>query len=87
MSSNKPKKAPKGDYAVGYARPARFERVAIGTDGLGGDVLEEFRLAYALARARDLDFTPAAAWKWVQTGYQLVPGAALPVMAVAEYML
>jgi cytosine/adenosine deaminase-related metal-dependent hydrolase len=62
--------------AVGYARPARFERVALGTDGLGGDVLEEFRLAFALARSRDLDFAAECAWKWLQTGHQLVPGAA-----------
>ncbi|HEY3672295.1 MAG TPA: amidohydrolase family protein [Acidimicrobiia bacterium] len=62
--------------AVGYARPVRFERVALGTDGLGGDMLEEFRLAFALARAHDLDFAPECAWKWLQTGHQLVPGAA-----------
>ncbi len=44
------------DHAVGYARPARFERVALGTDGISADMLEEFRLAFALARARDLQF-------------------------------
>jgi cytosine/adenosine deaminase-related metal-dependent hydrolase len=63
-------------HAVGYAHPARFERVALGTDGLGGDMLEEFRLAFALARAHDLDFAPECTWKWLQTGHQLVPGAA-----------
>jgi cytosine/adenosine deaminase-related metal-dependent hydrolase len=62
--------------AVGYGRPARFERVALGTDGIGADMLEEFRLAFALARSRDLDFAPTDAWKWLQTGQQLVPGAA-----------
>jgi cytosine/adenosine deaminase-related metal-dependent hydrolase len=61
--------------AVGYGRPARFEHVALGTDGIGADMLEEFRLAFALARAHDLDFTPTDAWKWLQTGWQLVPGA------------
>ena len=64
------------DHAVGYARPARFERVALGTDGIGADMLEEFRLAFALARARDLGFLPTHAWKWLATGHQLVPGAA-----------
>jgi cytosine/adenosine deaminase-related metal-dependent hydrolase len=62
--------------AVGYGAPARFERVALGTDGIGADMLEEFRLAFALARARDLAFEPTDAWSWLQTGHQLVPGAA-----------
>jgi cytosine/adenosine deaminase-related metal-dependent hydrolase len=60
--------------AVGYGAPARFDRVALGTDGLGADMLEEFRLAFALARARDLDFAPTRAWQWLTTGEQLVPG-------------
>jgi cytosine/adenosine deaminase-related metal-dependent hydrolase len=62
--------------AVGYGRPRRFERVALGTDGIGGDMLEEFRLAFALARAEDLTFAPTDAWKWLTAGHQLVPGAA-----------
>lgn len=59
--------------AVGYGRPARFPRVALGTDGIGADMLEEFRLAYALARADDVTATPATAWAWLQTGAELVP--------------
>jgi cytosine/adenosine deaminase-related metal-dependent hydrolase len=62
--------------AVGYGAPARFERVALGTDGIRADMLEEFRLAFALARARDLDFAPTRAWEWLTTGEQLVPGVA-----------
>jgi cytosine/adenosine deaminase-related metal-dependent hydrolase len=62
--------------AVGYARPARFDHVALGTDGIGGDMLEEFRLAFALARADDLDIEPTMAWRWLFAGHQLVPGAA-----------
>jgi cytosine/adenosine deaminase-related metal-dependent hydrolase len=62
--------------AVGYGAPARFDRVALGTDGIGADMLEEFRLAFALARARDLDFTPTEAWRWLTAGEQLVPGVA-----------
>ena len=39
--------------AVGYARPARFANpVALGTDGIGADMLEEFRLAFARLRER-----------------------------------
>ena len=34
--------------AVGYARPARFTNpVALGTDGIGAAMLDEFRLAFA----------------------------------------
>ena len=59
--------------AVGYGRPARFPRVALGTDGIGADMLEEFRLAYALARADDVTATPDTAWVWLQAGAGLVP--------------
>jgi len=52
--------------AVGYARPARFGRVALGTDGIGSDLLEEFALAFALHRADDLDAAPDTAWSWLQ---------------------
>ena len=38
--------------AVGYGRPARFAPVALGTDGIGADMLDEFRLAFALAPGR-----------------------------------
>ena len=42
---------------VGYARPARFadNPVALGTDGIGADMLDEFRLAYAKLRERRRD--------------------------------
>ena len=33
MSSNKPKKAPKGDYAVGYARPPKATKFQPGQSG------------------------------------------------------
>ena len=37
--------------SVGYARPSRFQnRVVLGTDGIGADMLEEFRIAYARHR-------------------------------------
>ena len=36
-------------------------------------MLDEFRLAYALARDSDLDASPALAWSWLETGADLVP--------------
>jgi cytosine/adenosine deaminase-related metal-dependent hydrolase len=59
--------------AVGYGRPARFDRVALGTDGIGADMLEEFRLAFALARADDVTTTPDSVWTWLAAGADLVP--------------
>ena len=61
--------------AVGYGRPARFPRVALGTDGIGADMLEEFRLAFALARADDVTAAPDTAWGWLATGADLVSEA------------
>jgi cytosine/adenosine deaminase-related metal-dependent hydrolase len=61
--------------AVGYGRPARFDRVALGTDGIGADMLEEFRLAFALARADDVTTTPELPWAWLAAGTDLVPEA------------
>jgi len=59
--------------AVGYGRPARFDRVALGTDGIGADMLEEFRLAFALARADDVTTSPELVWSWLTAGANLVP--------------
>jgi hypothetical protein len=62
--------------AVGYANPARFaNRVALGTDGIGGNVLEMFRLAYVLQRSVDVTCGPGTAWSWLQAGWDLVPEA------------
>jgi cytosine/adenosine deaminase-related metal-dependent hydrolase len=63
--------------AVGYARPARFANpVALGTDGIGADMLEEFRLAYVRSREADVQATPELPWAWLEEGWRLVPGAA-----------
>ena len=63
--------------AVGYAAPARRpNRVVLGTDGIGADMLEEFRLAYAAHRADDVLASPDAAWSWVQEGYRFIPESA-----------
>lgn len=62
--------------AVGYANPARFDQpVALGTDGIGADVLSAFRLAYVLHRSVDVTASPEQAWTWLAEGWNLVPEA------------
>jgi cytosine/adenosine deaminase-related metal-dependent hydrolase len=62
--------------AVGYADPARFSNpVALGTDGIGGNVIEAFRLAYVMQRSVDVTCGPDTAWGWLETGWQLMPEA------------
>ena len=62
--------------AVGYARPARRPNpIVLGTDGIGADMLEEFRLAYVAHRADDVLASPDTAWSWLENGYDLVPEA------------
>ena len=62
--------------AVGYARPAaRPNPVVLGTDGIGADMLEEFRLAYARRREDDVLASPDTAWRWLEGGWALVPEA------------
>ena len=62
--------------AVGYSGPARFSNpVALGTDGLGGNVIEAFRLAYVLQRSVDVTCGPDTAWGWLETGWELMPEA------------
>ena len=65
--------------AVGYARPKRFSdrgaRVALGTDGIGADMLDEFRLAYVRQREDDVLASPDDAWSWLAAGWELFPEA------------
>jgi len=65
---------------VGYGRPQRWarvgQRVALGTDGIGADMLEEARLAFVALRADDLTASPEDVWAWLEAGYDLVPEAA-----------
>jgi len=52
--------------AVGYGRPDRFGNpVQLGTDGIGADMLEEFRLAFVCLRAADVTETPETTWAWL----------------------
>jgi len=62
--------------AVGYADPRRFSNpVALGTDGIGANALEEFRLAFVLHRSTDVTATPETPWRWLETGWHLFPAA------------
>ena len=61
---------------VGYANPARFSNpVALGTDGIGANMIESFRLAYVMQRSVDVTVGPDPAWSWLQNGLDLVPEA------------
>ena len=52
--------------AVGYSRPDRFGNpVQLGTDGIGADLLDEFRVAYVRLRADDVTESPETVWPWV----------------------
>ena len=62
--------------AVGYGDPSRFaDPVALGTDGIGADMLDEFRLAYVRHREHDVTASPESAWGWLATGWELFPEA------------
>ncbi len=61
---------------VGYARPARFTNpVALGTDGIGANMIESFRLAYVMQRSVDVTAGPDAAWSWLENGWRIMPEA------------
>ncbi len=66
--------------AVGYADPRRFEAaglpVALGTDGIGADMLDEFRVAFVRARERDVTTSPEVVWRWLEAGRRLFPETA-----------
>lgn len=60
--------------AVGYARPLELaNRVVLGTDGIGADMLEEVRLAHVAARAHDVTASPESSWTWLENGWELIP--------------
>ncbi len=62
--------------AVGYARPTRFANpIALGTDGIGAAMLDEFALAYVKQREYEVTASPDAAWSWLTTGWDLFPEA------------
>lgn len=60
--------------AVGYAAPAgRTNTVVLGTDGIGADMNEEARVAYARMREHDVTATPETAYGWLANGESLFP--------------
>jgi len=62
--------------AVGYANPARFSNpVALGTDGIGANMIESFRIAYVMERSVDVSCGPDDAWSWLETGWDIIPEA------------
>ena len=62
--------------SVGYARPTRFANpVALGTDGIGADMLDEFALAFARHREDDVTAGADTAWSWLAQGWRLFPEA------------
>jgi len=59
-----------------YADPARFSNpVALGSDGIGANMIDSFRLAYVLQRSVDVTCGPDTAWAWLATGWDLMPDA------------
>ncbi len=62
--------------SVGYAHPNRFDvPVILGTDGIGADMLDEFRLAYVRLRELDVTATPDTVWAWLENGWKFFPEA------------
>jgi cytosine/adenosine deaminase-related metal-dependent hydrolase len=60
--------------AVGYAAPTRFANpVGLGTDGIGAEMLDEFRVAYVRLREHDVTETPDTVWGWLDTNAALFP--------------
>lgn len=62
--------------SVGYAQPTKQSNTTLlGTDGIGSDMLEEFRLGYARLREFDISETPLTPWSWLENGYHYFPEA------------
>jgi cytosine/adenosine deaminase-related metal-dependent hydrolase len=61
---------------VPYAEPRRFVNpIGLGTDGIGADMLDEFRVAFVAARATDVQVAPDLVWDWLRPGWELIPEA------------
>jgi hypothetical protein len=62
--------------SVGYAKPSTLtNKVLIGTDGIGADMLEEARLAYVRLREFEITESPTTVWSWIENSYELFPEA------------
>lgn len=62
--------------SVGYAKPTQWpNKILLGTDGIGADMIEEARLAYARLREFDVTAEPSTVWQWLDNGRDLFPEA------------
>ncbi len=60
--------------SVGYADPIRFSNpVGLGTDGIGADMIDEFRVGYARLREQDVTQSPEVIWKMIEVNKSLFP--------------
>jgi cytosine/adenosine deaminase-related metal-dependent hydrolase len=63
--------------SVGYANPTRFTNpIGLGTDGIGADMLAEFRLAHVAHRAVDIGAVPDTEWAMLDVNQSLMPEVA-----------
>ncbi len=62
--------------AVGYGAPTKHaNKVLLGTDGIGANMMEEFRFAYACLRQFDVTESPNTSKSWLTNAYELFPEA------------
>ncbi|MEN9745594.1 MAG: hypothetical protein RL729_66 [Actinomycetota bacterium] len=62
--------------SVGYAKPTeRPNRILLGTDGIGANMMEESRLAYVRLREYDVTQDPTVVDTWLNNNYQFFPEA------------
>lgn len=62
--------------SVGYAKPSKMTNtVVLGTDGIGANMLEEARIAYARLREFDIEAEPTTVWRWLENSLELFPEA------------
>ena len=60
--------------SVGYAAPRRFVNpVGLGTDGIGADMIDEFRVGYARLREDEISASPVSVWDMLETNTALFP--------------
>ncbi len=68
--------------SVDYARPQRFANpIGLGTDGIGADMLDEFRVAFVRAREYNVETTPDDVWAWFEPGWALMPEARTDIVS------
>lgn len=64
--------------SVGYAKPTeRSNPILLGTDGIGANMMEESRLAYARLREFDVTQNPDTVQSWMENNYRFFPEAKL----------